>query len=79
MSSVTVTRNEFSNVLPALASGSVVRYADLTGCTGSFANNYFAGSYTTTGFGAAKAAAKIPTTVGLAHNYTDGGLIVREA
>ena len=79
MSAVSVVDNEFSNVLPALASGSVLRYADLTGCIGSFARNYFAGVYTTTGFGAAKAAAKIPTAVGLAHNYSDGGLIVREA
>ncbi len=79
MASVAVVGNHFADVLPALGSGSVVRYADLTGCTGTFANNTFAGSYTTTGFGAAKAAAKIPTTVGLAHNYTDGGLVVREA
>lgn len=78
-SSVAVRRNTFAAVLPALASGSIVRYADLTGCTGDFSNNTFAGSYTTTGFGVAKAAAKIPTAVGLAHNYTDGGLIVREA
>lgn len=79
ISSVTVEGNIFPSVLPALTSGSVVRYADLTGCTGIFANNYFGGVYTTTGFGAAKAAAKIPTTVGLPHNYTDGGLVVREA
>ena len=79
MASVAVTGNVFASILPALASGAVVRYADLTGCTGIFANNYFAGVYTTTGFGAAKAAAKIPTTVGLPHNYTDSGLIVREA
>lgn len=79
MANVLVDGNVFASVLPALGSGSVVRYADLTGCTGIFSNNYFGGSYTTTGFGAAKAAAKIPTTVGLAHNYSDGGLIVREA
>ena len=79
MSSVTVRNNIFPSVLPALASGSVVRYADLTGCTGIFTNNYFGGIYTTTGFGAAKAAAKIPTTVGMPHNYSDSGLIVREA
>jgi len=79
MSSVMVRNNNFASVLPALSSGSVVRYADLTGCTGLFANNFFASTDTTTGFGAAKASAKIPTTVGLAHNYSDGGLIVREA
>lgn len=79
MSSVLVHNNVFASVLPALGSGSVVRYADLTGCTGIFSDNYFAGSYTTTGFGAAKAAAKLPTTVGIAHCYSDAGLIVREA
>lgn len=79
MATVAVNNNVFADVLPALSSGSVVRYADLTGCTGIFSNNYFAGSYTTTGFGAAKAAAKIPTTVGIVHCYSDAGLIVREA
>ena len=79
MSSLVVHDNVFASVLPSLSSGSVVRYADLTGCTGIFSHNYFGGVYTTTGFGAAKAAAKIPTTVGLPHNYTDGGLVVREA
>jgi len=79
MLGVTVNNNTFADVLPALSSGSVVRYADLTGCTGIFSNNYFSGSYTTSGFGAAKAAAKIPTTVGIVHNYSDAGLIVRES
>jgi hypothetical protein len=79
MLGVTVDSNTFADVLPALGSGSIVRYADLTGCSGIFSNNYFAGSYTTSGFGAAKAAAKIPTTVGIVHDYSDAGLIVREA
>jgi hypothetical protein len=79
MLGVTVNNNVFADVLPALSSGSIVRYADMTGCTGIFSNNYFAGSYTTSGFGAAKAAAKIATTVGIVHNYSDAGLIVREA
>ena len=79
MASVLVHNNRFADVLPALSSGSVVRYVDMTGCTGMFSDNYFGGSYTTTGFGAAKAAAKIPTTVGITHNYSDAGLIVREA
>lgn len=79
MSGVTVNNNTFASVLPALSSGSIVRYADMTGCTGIFSNNFFASTDTTTGFGAAKASAKIPTTVGIAHNYSDGGLIVREA
>jgi len=79
MASVTVNNNVFADVLPALGSGSITRYVDMTGCTGIFSNNVVAGSYTTTGFGAAKAAAKIPTTVGIAGNYSDAGLIVREA
>lgn len=79
MASVLVRNNYFADVLPALGSGSVTRYVDMTGCTGMFADNYVGGSYTTTGFGAAKAAAKIPTTVGITHNYSDAGLIVREA
>jgi hypothetical protein len=79
MLGVTVHGNVFADVLPALSSGSIVRYADMTGCTGIFSNNVFGGSYTTSGFGAAKAAAKIPTTVGIAGNYSDAGLIVREA
>jgi len=79
MASVSVMGNTFADVLPALSSGSITRYVDMTGCTGIFADNYVGGSYTTTGFGAAKAAAKIPTTVGITHNYSDAGLIVREA
>ena len=79
MNGVIVNNNVFPSVLPSLSSGSVVRYADMTGCVGIFSNNVFGGSYTTTGFGNAKAAAKIPTTVGIAHNYSDAGLIVREA
>lgn len=79
MLGVTVNNNTFADVLPALSSGSIVRYVDMTGCTGIFSNNFVAGSYTTSGFGAAKAAAKIATTVGIVHNYSDAGLIVREA
>lgn len=75
---VTVNKNTFADVLPALSSGSIVRYADMTGCTGIFSNNVFGSTDTTTGFGAARASAKIPTTVGIAGNYSDGGLIVRQ-
>lgn len=78
MLGVTIKNNTFADVLPALSSGSIVRYVSLVG-TGIFSDNYFAGSYTTTGFGAAKVAGIIPTTVGIAHNYSDAGLIVREA
>ena len=77
MASVAVHDNVFASVLPAV--GSVVaRYVDMTGCTGIFSNNYVSGVYTTSGFGAARAAAKIPTTVGIVHNYSDSGLIVRQ-
>lgn len=79
MAPVAVIGNTFADVLPALGSGSIVRYVEMTGCTGIFADNYVGGSYTTTGFGDAKVAAKIPATVGIAHNYSDAGLIVREA
>lgn len=81
MNGVIVRNNEFPSVLPSLASGSVVRYVVMTGCIGLFAGNRFGGSYTTAGFGAAaaKVAGVIPTTVGIAQNYSDAGLIVREA
>ena len=78
MANFMIRDNYFAGVLPALSGGNNVRYVILVG-TGLFANNYFASTDTTTGFGAAKASAKIPTTVGIPHNYSDGGLIVREA
>lgn len=78
ISGLTVDNNTFADVLPALGSGTNVRYVILTGSTGIFSNNYVGGSYTTTGFGAGQAAAKIPTTVGITHNYSDAGLIVRQ-
>lgn len=77
---VTIHSNVFTTVKPAIGSGTVARYVDLTGvASGIFSDNYFASTDTTTGFGAGKATAKIPTTVGIAHCYSDGGLIVREA
>lgn len=79
MNGVIVRNNCFPCSIPTLSSGSVVRYADMTGCVGMFEGNTFGNTDTTTGFGAAKATAKIPTTVGLARNYSDAGLIVREA
>lgn len=78
MLGVTIDSNTFADVLPALSSATTARYVKLIG-TGIFSNNMFAGSYTTSGFGAAKAAAIIPTTVGIVHNYSDAGLIVRES
>lgn len=79
MNGVVVRNNVFPSVLPSLSSGSIVRYVDMTGCVGIFSGNTVGGVYTTTGFGVAKAAAKIPLTVGIAKNYSDSGLIVREA
>ena len=76
---IVVRRNVFASAIPALSNGVVVRYMDLTGCTGILAENYFGCTDTATGFGAAKATAKVPTTVGIANNYSDGGLIVRQA
>jgi hypothetical protein len=78
MASVLVDSNVFADVLPALGSGSVTRYVEMTGCTGIFSNNFVGGSYTTTGWGAARAAGVLPTTVGIVHNYSDAGLIVRQ-
>lgn len=78
MNGVIVRNNEFPSSIPTLSSGSVVRYVDMTGCVGIFSGNRFGCTDTTTGFGAARATAKIPTTVGIAQNYSDGGLIVRQ-
>lgn len=75
---IVVKGNFFASALPNLSSGAVKRYISMTGSTGIFADNYVSGSYTTSGFGAASAAGVIPTTVGIAHNYSDAGLIVRE-
>jgi hypothetical protein len=75
---VVVRRNIFASVLPNLSSGAVKRYVDLTGCTGIFTENYVCSTDTTSGWGAARAAGKIPTTVGMPHNYSDAGLLVRQ-
>ena len=75
---ISVRGNTFASAIPSLSSAVNARYVLLTGAIGIFSDNYVAGSYTTTGFGAAGAAALIPTTVGIAHNYSDAGLIVRQ-
>ena len=77
-SGLVIRRNVFASVLPALSSGANQRYVLIDNATGIFAENYVSGSYTTSGFGAARAAANIPTTVGIVHNYSDAGLIVRQ-
>ena len=69
--------------LPAISSGSVARFTDITvygtGGNGILANCTFGEAGTTTGYGAAKATAKIGTTIALSNNYSTAGLIVREA
>jgi hypothetical protein len=75
---LTIDSNTFADVKPALGSATTGLYVKLTGSTGVFSNNVFSCTDTTTGFGAAAATAVIPTTVGIAHNYSDGGLIVRQ-
>ena len=66
--------NDFGT-LPALASGTNVRFVDLTGADGGlFANNYFGTDGT---WGAAGNAGIVPTTVFLSGNYDEGGLIAR--
>ena len=50
-----------------------------TGGTGVISNCVFGEAGTTTGYGAAKASASIGTTIELCNNYSNAGLIVREA
>jgi len=67
-------------VLGTLSSAVVKRFIDATGCVGELVDNAFGSATgTSTGFGAAKALAKIPTTVFMVNNYTEAGLITREA
>jgi len=66
------------SAIPAISSGSVARYTDVTG-SGVMTNCTFASAGTTTGYGAAKATAKISTGIIMSNNYSSAGLIVREA
>jgi hypothetical protein len=74
-----IIQNNVFTAFPAIGGGSVVRFMDLTGCIGVVSGNRFADTGTSTGYGAAKAKAKIPTTVLEIENYSEGGLITREA
>lgn len=74
-----IIKGNFFTAFPALGSGAVLRFIDATGCIGMLANNYFAGLGTTAGYGVGKIYADIPTTMLMAHNYSEGGLILREA
>ena len=73
-----VIRNCEFTAIPAITSGSVARYTDVTG-TGVMIGCTFASAGTTTGYGAAKATAKISTGIIMSRNYSSAGLIVREA
>jgi hypothetical protein len=78
MNGIAINRNIFP-ALPNIGSGSVKRFIDATGCVGELVDNYFGDTTTATGYGAAKAKAKIPTTMFMMHNYNESGLITREA
>jgi len=74
---MTITNNIFATDKPAIGSGSVALYMDLTGVNvGIVANNYFA---TADGavFGATGTDALVPTTVLLVANYDEGGSFTR--
>ena len=64
-----VIRNNIFPAFPAIGSGTNLRFADLTGCTGIMCNNYFASNAKT--FKAAGSGAKIPATVFLTGNYQE--------
>ncbi len=77
MNGVTIKGNVFP-ALPAIGAN-VARFIDGTGCIGILADNFFGDTTTSTGYGAAKAKAKIPTTMFMIRNYNESGLITREA
>jgi hypothetical protein len=64
-----VIRGNDFGALPALGSGSVVRYMDLTGADGGIVAGNFFGTSTVNAFGASGSQAKIPTTVFVAGNW----------
>ena len=73
---VVVSGNTFDTVLPNNTSGTIHRYMDLTGvASGLVAHNFFASASGT--FGATGNAGKVPTTVILAGNYIESGLLAR--
>jgi len=72
MNGVVIKNNTFEQ-LPAIGSGSVVRYIDATGCVGMLVGNTFGCSTATSGtritFKAAGTGAKIPVTMHVANNW----------
>lgn len=75
---VTINRNTFGNI-PALGSGSIVRYIDVTGCVGMITNNVFGCPVNATDteltFGAAGTACKVPTTVAMMNNWGNSNTV----
>lgn len=73
---VEIKNNSFAQ-LPAIGTGSVVRYIDATGCVGTLVGNMFGCLTGTTGttitFKAAGTGAKIPTTMHVMGNYGQSG------
>lgn len=67
-----IIRDNYFTAMPAIGSGSVARFMDLTGCVGLLANNYFATTVdpalTELTFAAAGTGAKVPATVFMAGN-----------
>jgi hypothetical protein len=73
-----IIRGNHFGAQPALSSGSIALYMDLTGCYGLLSDNFFGDSGTiATSFSATGSAAVIPTTVFMAGNYCETGLITR--
>ncbi|KKR00119.1 MAG: hypothetical protein UT24_C0016G0008 [Candidatus Woesebacteria bacterium GW2011_GWB1_39_12] len=72
MNGVVIDNNIFQQ-LPAIGSGSVLRFIDATGCTGMLTRNFFGAQSSNTGttltWLAAGTAAKIPTTMHVAGCY----------
>lgn len=68
-----VIKNNTFSAMPALSTGTVKRYMDLTGSVGIMANNYFASIVSPTGsegtFAAAGSLAYVPATVFMASNW----------
>lgn len=72
MNGVHINRNYFP-AMPAIGSGSVLRFLDLTACIGIMSENYFGALTAATGspvtFAAAGTGGKVPTTVWMAGNW----------
>jgi hypothetical protein len=75
MNGVIVQYNLFT-AMPAVGSGTNVRFVDMTGCVGSLHANGFSGASALT-FGAAGTGGIVPTTVFMTANHDEGGLIAR--